>query len=88
MKSVRVNELLSFNGLSYETSILIPYTGEVISYHENGQIATKDNYKDGKLNGESIFYYENGQIQRKGNYKDGYPDGEMNIYDENGQIEL
>ena len=36
--------------------------GEVLSYHENGQLNTKLNFKNGKLEGEQLFYDENGQM--------------------------
>jgi len=39
--------------------------GEHITYHSNGQIWYKLNYKNGKLEGECIEYYENGQISYK-----------------------
>jgi len=39
--------------------------GEHITYHSNGQIWYKRNYKNDKLEGECIEYYENGQISYK-----------------------
>ena len=39
--------------------------GEYITYHPNGNVDTKTNYKDGKINGDYYSYYENGAIQNK-----------------------
>ena len=61
--------------------------GEWLSYHENGQLKFKRNYKDGKLEGEWLVYYENGQLEEKGNYKDDKQEGEWLVYNENGQLE-
>ena len=70
-------------------------------YFQNGQLASKSNYKDGKQdglserydqNGKDIsnssweYYYENGQLKQKGNFKDGELDGLFEWYDENGQL--
>jgi len=44
--------------------------GDYITYHENGQVLTKRQYKDGKLHGEYIVYYSNGQIKEKAQYID------------------
>ena len=40
-------------------------------YYDNGQILSKENYKDGKLDGKWTEWYENGQIRGKANFKDG-----------------
>jgi Uncharacterized protein conserved in bacteria len=58
------------------------------SYYENGQIAIKCNYKDGKLHGEYIRYYEDGQIKTKYEYIDNKIHGECIEYYQNGQIEV
>ena len=57
-------------------------------YHENGQIGSDGNYKDGKLDGKWTFYYENGQIREEGNFKDGEPDGKWTTYNEDGSVKV
>ena len=44
--------------------------GEVLSYHENGQLKSKSNYKNGKREGEVLSYHENGQLKSKSNWVD------------------
>ena len=39
-------------------------------YYDNGQLKSKENYKDGK-DGFTESYHENGQLKWKGNFKDG-----------------
>jgi antitoxin component YwqK of YwqJK toxin-antitoxin module len=56
------------------------------SYHKNGQLDRKGNYKDGRPDGLFIGYYENGQPAFKVNYKNGREDGIYKWYDENGQL--
>ena len=56
------------------------------SYYENGQLDSKLNFKDGKIDGLGESYYENGQLYNKVNYKDGKEDGLRESYYENGQL--
>ena len=56
------------------------------SYHKNGQLDRKGNYKDGRQDGLFIGFYENGQLAFKVNYKNGREDGIYKWYDENGQL--
>jgi hypothetical protein len=56
------------------------------SYHENGQLVGKGNYKDGKQNGLAESYLKNGLLLFKVNYKDGKWDGLFEEYHENGKL--
>ena len=59
----------------------------VMEYHENGQISSERNYKDGEIiDGKVTSYYDNGQIKYEGNYKGGKMDGKWISYYENGRI--
>jgi antitoxin component YwqK of YwqJK toxin-antitoxin module len=58
---------------------------ESVGYHENGQIAGKCYYINGKLEGECARYYENGQLEEKSNYVNGSEIKRV-IYDKNGQL--
>ncbi len=62
--------------------------GEWVSYHKNGQLQYKINYKDGKPeDGPTEWYYENGQVWGKFNYKDGKLNGLLERFHENGQLQ-
>ena len=41
------------------------------TYHKNGQLKSKENYKNGIKDGLSEWYYDNGQLGSKGDYKNG-----------------
>ena len=49
--------------------------GPFDKYHENGKLALKATWKDGKWEGPFERYYENGRLESKGTYKDGKQDG-------------
>jgi len=80
--------LVERNGFYYEVNSELPYTGSTEYYHENGQLGSKDNWKDGKREGPSEYYHENGQLSSKGNWKNGEIDGLSVVYFENGQLEF
>ena len=45
--------------------------GVVETYYDNGQLASKTNYKNGERNGLRETWYENGQLESRVTYKDG-----------------
>jgi len=48
----------------------IPYVnGKTISYYDNGNKKSVDNYVDGKLDGESVSYFEDGATERICNFR-------------------
>ena len=64
-------------------------------YHENGQLWSRQNYKNGKKDGLSeLFFSKNnnnplvlhGPTRTKGNYKNGKPDGLWESFHENGKV--
>ena len=56
---------------------------EVIeTYYDNGQLKSRANYEDDKLNGLYETWHENGQLESRANYKD----GKLNIQKSNWQI--
>ena len=81
------DELVERDGITYEVNSTTPFTGSSVSYHENGQLSTKVNIKNGKPDGLMENYYENGQLWEVIPYKDGVPDGSGESYYENGQWE-
>ena len=63
-----------------------PYTGVVESYGDNGVLAGKAEFKDGKMNGASKIYYPSGKIKIEEPYKNGQIDGVAKAYDESGKV--
>lgn len=57
-------------------------------WHENGQIAVEENFKNGKQEGLGKSWHENGQVKAEGNYKNGKLEGLWKEWYPNGQIQL
>ena len=53
---------------------------KIIIYHNNGQIGSEENYKNGKSNGKWTEYYESGELRWEKYYKDDYRDGKYTLY--------
>ena len=79
-------ELVERQGITYETNSTTPFTGSSVSYHENGQLKSRENYKDGKEDGLYERFYGNGQLDLRENYKNGKKDGLYESYYENGKL--
>jgi antitoxin component YwqK of YwqJK toxin-antitoxin module len=60
--------------------------GSYRGWHENGQLETEINYKNGKLHGPHKVWYSNGSILKESNFKDGYRDGLYRTRDITGDI--
>ncbi len=50
-KEINPDQLVERNGIYYEVNSQIPFSGRVVYYHENFQLAEKVNFKDGELHG-------------------------------------
>ena len=81
-----------WNGYEYGYKIWTEYNdnGNLLyyleySYHENGQLATKETFNaEEQLNGISETYHQNGQLASKVNYSDGVIERVIEKYDFNG----
>ena len=61
-------------------------TGLWITYHDNGNLNQKGNYKYGNLDGKWFGYHKNGQLSFNVNFKNGIKDGKYESYYENGNL--
>ena len=59
---------------------------ELLIYYENGKIAERSFYKDGKLDGKSYLYNEEGIKIKEFNYIKNELDGPSNYYTSSGQL--
>ena len=82
-----INDLTLFDYLHYLPNESEPFTGNNLCNYENGQVKTKGEIKDGKLDGKWTYWYENGQIEREQYFKDGNIEGKQTSWYENGQKE-
>lgn len=60
--------------------------GERFVYYENGQIAEKQNYKDGKLDGVSKWYSEKNSVLKEFIYVNGQLHGLSKYYNPKGEL--
>ena len=51
------------NDVTYKIDSQKPFTGCCVLYHNNGQLWSTENYKDGKLDGLWEEFHENGQLK-------------------------
>lgn len=58
--------------------------GEFITYHENGQVATKGNYDNGQLHGIYESWFRNGELSASGGYDHGKQNGQWTWRHANG----
>ena len=74
------------DGKTYKKNSDTPFTGIEESFHENGQIEARTNYKNGLEHGLWEMFYENGQLMRRGNCNNGRLDGLCEDFDEEGNL--
>ena len=60
--------------------------GPAVTYYNNGQVRTKLNFKDNKLNGTVTMYYKTGELYRVTQYVNGEIQGIRKTYYKNGNI--
>ena len=70
--------------LFYVKYARVPFTGMVEDFHDNGQLAMRGNFKDGKQDGLWMQFWNNGELQMKANFKDGK--GLAEFFDEEGNF--
>ena len=63
-----------------------PPDGPVETFYDNGQLWTRENYKNGERDGLYEMFHENGQLEIIGNYIDGERDGFWERFDEDGNL--
>ena len=55
-KTIDEKELVERTGLKYKVNKEKPYTGKVVSKHENGQKRYEEIFKDGKPDGKWTYW--------------------------------
>ena len=80
------NRLVVTGGVTCLINSRTPFTGRSVSYHDNGQLQSKINWKDGEPDGLLETYYDNGQLKSHRNYKVGRLDGLWEEYYDNGEL--
>ena len=61
--------------------------GEWVGYYYNGQLESKENFKNGLRDGKSVWYHDNGNLWWKRFYNNDEIEGESVNYYDNGQLQ-
>ena len=94
-KAKHINTILSIcfdteaqiiNGNIFLQNTNKPFTGNNLCEYISGQVKSKGNIKNGKLDGKVTNWHVNGEIKSEENYKDGKQDGKSTEWYANGQI--
>ena len=82
----RMENLVKRDGRWFKKFTEIPFTGQIIEHHDNGQLKEKGNYRNSELEGEWITYYYNGQLRKKGKWKTRKEEGKWVGFNEDGTV--
>jgi antitoxin component YwqK of YwqJK toxin-antitoxin module len=82
---ISAQEIALTNG-KYVTPSGAPYTGELLSYREDGSLKSAHQVVDGILEGEVVFYAGNGVKEEVGSYKGGQKHGVWKQFNASGAI--
>ena len=74
------------NSLWYKVDEEIPYTGEVLQYHRNGQEDSKTRFSGGKIDGVTICWYDDGTKKSEVNFSNGQRDGVSTFWDRDSKV--
>lgn len=83
---VKMKELITKRGLSYEMAGRTPYTGKAYSTFPNGDTQTVVTYKDGVLDGEVTGWFSKDHKQLEGFIEKGQKSGIWKLYFESGKL--
>lgn len=83
---VKMDELITKRGLSYEMAGRTPYTGKAYSSYPNGDTQTVVTYKDGILDGDVVVWYSKGHKQLEGLVDKGQKAGIWKLYSDSGNL--
>ena len=84
-QTVDASKLVQRDGLTYEGDSETPFTGVVVSKHDNGQKKWEVTYKNGKRDGLMTQWRENGQKKWEVTHKAGKVEGLWTWWHANGQ---
>ena len=74
-EEVLLRDIVKTNGLIYKMGSSKPLTGILASYYGTGELQSKTEVFEGRLNGVSTGWYTNGVVQVEERFADGISDG-------------
>jgi antitoxin component YwqK of YwqJK toxin-antitoxin module len=84
-QAVSSETLITKGGVTYNKIDNVPYDGDVLNFHSNGQLNYKGGYKNGLKEGIWVGYYYDGQLKYRGRYKNGKRNGRWDTKTKYGQ---
>jgi len=84
-KSVKMNELISKDGLFYFKNDSIPFSGKVIAEFKSGKDSLIAKVDSGLFNGNYLVYYETGEVKNRAFFEKGNVI-KCNRLDRNGKV--
>ncbi|MFC1517393.1 toxin-antitoxin system YwqK family antitoxin [Candidatus Margulisiibacteriota bacterium] len=64
-----------------------PLNGNILVYHENGRLAARLYFVNGKVNDQAKFYFKDGRLEAEFQYKDNKKSGPYKIYYDHGGLQ-
>jgi antitoxin component YwqK of YwqJK toxin-antitoxin module len=83
---INVSEFKLLDGKIITNSTFIDGEGELIDYYDNGNIFSKSNYLDGRLDGIFVEFHSNGKISQRGRYRNDERVGSWFQYNRRGTL--
>ena len=78
--SIQIDDVVKRDGTYYKKFSNVPFSGQLESYHPNGQLKIIGEFSDGKKVGEWIEYYMSGIKKNEGQFADGKKNGAWVYY--------
>lgn len=83
-QQIDANKLEKRGELSYEKGNTKPFSGQALTYFDNGKMQTSTEYKDGRIAGKIEGWYQSGAKQVEGQLVNGQKAGMWTAWYENG----
>ena len=80
-EEVTLDDLIQRDGIFYEKSSNVPFTGKVTGLQQG-------RFKNGVMEGPWVSYHENGQLLSEGAFKNGETGGPWVLYYDNGRLSM
>ena len=76
-KIVDADNVIEREGIYYVEGESDPFSGEAVTYYDNGQLKSRVGFLNGKEHGKAILWYKNGQKESEMAFHNGKPHGKI-----------
>jgi len=85
---VNLANLDNINGKTVVKGENDSYSGQVVTYYDNGKIKLEEFIQEGEKHGKHINYYKSGKKKTEGEYKEGKRKGVWKWWSEKGEVDF